>query len=75
MDILIRIQQEIADYVESEHLPLRKIQSWIRPGEELFEALFSTSLKQQSESELWEVVESEQPYIDVRTRYIRDSCD
>ncbi|TFK76388.1 peptide synthetase [Pluteus cervinus] len=60
----LSIQSNISAMVEFEHTPLGKIQSWVRPGEALFEALFSVSVKEHSHSDLWDVLLSEPPQAD-----------
>lgn len=51
--------------IEYEHLPLGKVQGWVRPGKAIFETLFSVSVNQRSESKLWDIIESEPPQADV----------
>lgn len=51
--------------VEYEHLPLGNVQSWVRPGYPLFDALFSMSVASVSSGEIWTVIESEPPRPDV----------
>ncbi|KAF9013880.1 peptide synthetase [Cyathus striatus] len=59
--VLRNIQEEISQMVEHEHIALSKIQNWIRPGNALFETLFSVSVAEKSSNGLWELVESEPP--------------
>ncbi|PPR03610.1 hypothetical protein CVT24_007726 [Panaeolus cyanescens] len=59
--VLRDIQSKIASVVDFEHVPLGKVQSWLRPGQQLFEVLFSLSIKKDISSTLWDVVESEPP--------------
>ncbi|TFK29988.1 peptide synthetase [Coprinopsis marcescibilis] len=47
------IQAGISAMTEHEHVPLGKIQNWVRPGEPLFEVLFSVSVHQSKKSKLW----------------------
>lgn len=51
--------------IEYEHLPLGKVQQWVRPGKSVFDVLFSVSVSNRSESKLWHVIESEPPQADV----------
>lgn len=71
-NILHQIQHNISTVVEFEHVPLGKVQSWVRPGESLFDILFSVSVKVNTASEIWDVLDSEQPEPDVslQTSYI-----
>lgn len=59
------IQDGISSTIEYEHIPLGKVQGWIRPGMALFEALFSVSVNESPQSKLWDIVESEPPEADV----------
>ncbi len=63
------IQQGISSIVEYEHLPLGKVQTWVRPGRPLFDILFSLSVDESSSNDLWKVIESEPPKADVRYIY------
>ncbi|KAJ3517178.1 hypothetical protein NLJ89_g674 [Agrocybe chaxingu] len=58
---LRKIQQSISSTIDYEHVPLGKIQGWVRPGHPLFELLFSVSVDTSSASSIWEVIESEPP--------------
>jgi hypothetical protein len=62
---LKNVQAMISSVAEYEHVPLGKIQSWIRPGAPLFELLFSVSVQQQEDSEIWESCSYEPPAADV----------
>ncbi|KAH9484356.1 NRPS [Psilocybe cubensis] len=62
--LLQAIQDDISSTIEYEHIPLGKIQGWIRPNVALFEALFSVSVNESPQSELWDVIESEPPEAD-----------
>lgn len=64
-DILQIIQRDISDFVELEHVALGRVQNWVRPGEILFESLFSVSVKEDIHSRLWNIVDSEPPQPDV----------
>lgn len=64
-DVLQIVQSTISSVVELEHVPLGKVQSWVRPGKPLFETLFSVSMKDTTQSAIWDVVESEPPQADV----------
>lgn len=63
--VLRTIQRDISEVVEFEHVALGKVQNWIRPGEMVFETMFSVSVKDNMYSKIWEVVESEPPKADV----------
>ncbi|KAF8163357.1 peptide synthetase [Crassisporium funariophilum] len=63
-ELLREIQQGISSVVEYEHVPLGKVQSWVRPGQPLFEILFSLSAKPTQKSDLWDVVQSDSPEAD-----------
>ncbi|KIM49051.1 hypothetical protein M413DRAFT_438219 [Hebeloma cylindrosporum] len=58
------IQLSISSTIEYEHVPLGKVQTWIRPGKSLFEILFSISVNESPNSDLWLSVESEPPQAD-----------
>ncbi|KDR81669.1 hypothetical protein GALMADRAFT_59971 [Galerina marginata CBS 339.88] len=58
------IQEGISSTIEYEHLPLGKMQGWIRPGNPLFDILFSVSVNVLPESNVWDVIESEPPEAD-----------
>lgn len=64
--ILRDVQAKIASLVDFEHVSLGNVQRWLRPGQPLFEVLFSLSVKKVITSNLWDVVESEPPKPDVR---------
>ncbi|CAA7271648.1 unnamed protein product [Cyclocybe aegerita] len=61
---LRKIQQSVSSTIDYEHVPLGKVQSWVRPGHPLFELLFSVSVDASSPSSIWEVIESEPPESD-----------
>lgn len=63
------IQQGISSVVEYEHLPLGKVQTWVRPGRPLFDILFSLSVDESPSNDLWNVIESEPPKADVSDSY------
>ncbi|KAF9564589.1 peptide synthetase [Agrocybe pediades] len=58
------VQSAISQSIEYEHVPLGKLQSWIRPGKPLFEVLFSLSVNETRPSTLWDIIESEPPKAD-----------
>ncbi|TFK42523.1 peptide synthetase [Crucibulum laeve] len=58
---LAAAQRSISEIIEHEHVPLGRVQNWIRPGEALFETLFSVSINASSKSDIWDVIESEPP--------------
>ena len=61
------MQADNARIGQHEHIPLSRIQKWIdsRNGA-LFDTLFSVSFKEKETSELWSVLESQNPEPDVR---------
>ncbi|EAU88504.2 peptide synthetase [Coprinopsis cinerea okayama7 len=61
---LVNIQNGISTMTEHEHVPLGKVQNWLRPGEPLFEVLFSVSVQQQEESKIWRPCDYEPPAAD-----------
>jgi hypothetical protein len=67
---LHQIQHGISAVVEVEHVPLGKVQNWVRPGKSLFDTLFSVSIKAKTTSNIWDVIESEQPEADVSSTTI-----
>lgn len=64
------VQNSISSSIEYEHVPLGKVQSWVRPGKPLFEILFSLSVNNSPQSTLWDVIESEPPEADVSDSYM-----
>ncbi|KAJ3563111.1 hypothetical protein NP233_g9148 [Leucocoprinus birnbaumii] len=63
-NLLQTVQNWISGTVEHEHVPLGKVQNWVRPGKPLFDTLFSVSLKDDKPSEIWNVIESNPPRAD-----------
>ncbi len=64
--VLQSVQYDIARVGEFEHIPLSRIQKWVsKSGASLFDTLFSVSFKENEESSLWNVVESQNPEPDV----------
>ncbi|OJT03537.1 Nonribosomal peptide synthetase 2 [Trametes pubescens] len=60
--VLQSVQHDIARVGEFEHIPLSRIQKWVsESGASLFDTLFSVSFKENEESSLWNVVESQNP--------------
>lgn len=62
---LHNIQKGVSAMIEVEHVPLGKVQSWVRPGEHLFDILFSVSVRDNTPSDIWDVIESQPPEADV----------
>ncbi|KAH6918511.1 peptide synthetase [Coprinopsis sp. MPI-PUGE-AT-0042] len=58
------VQAVISSMAEHEHVPLGKIQSWLRPGAPIFEVLFSASVQQHEDSEIWDPCPYEPPAAD-----------
>lgn len=63
-NLLQIVQNHISETVEYEHIPLGKVQRWARPGEPLFETIFSVSVKEDQPSHIWNVIESDPPKAD-----------
>ncbi|KAF5380902.1 hypothetical protein D9615_004009 [Tricholomella constricta] len=63
-DVLQNVQYGASAMVDVEHVPLGKVQNWVRPGKPLFDLLFSVSIKADIVSEVWDVVESQPPEAD-----------
>ncbi|KAG5652249.1 NRPS protein [Sphagnurus paluster] len=63
-DVLQQVQLGVSAMVAVEHVPLGKLQGWIRPGKPLFDLLFSVSVKPEMSSDIWEIVESQLPEAD-----------
>ncbi|KAI0780914.1 hypothetical protein BD413DRAFT_608137 [Trametes elegans] len=60
--VLQTVQHDIARVAEFEHVPLSRIQKWIPDSNgALFDTLFSVSFKERGASDLWNVVESQNP--------------
>ena len=69
-NVLQTVQQDISRVSEFEHVPLSRIQKWVQGGDKsLFDTLFSISLKEKWESNLWTILESQNPEPDVRRSY------
>ncbi|KAG6917971.1 NRPS [Tephrocybe rancida] len=62
--ILHNVQSRASAMVEVEHVPLGKVQKWIRPGRALFDLLFSVSVKTDVSSNIWDILESQPPEAD-----------
>ncbi|EMD38714.1 siderophore biosynthesis enzyme [Gelatoporia subvermispora B] len=60
-DVLRNVQTFNAEVTAYEHIPLGKIQQWVRPGANLFETLFSLSYKDDGRSSVWRLLESHNP--------------
>ncbi|KAG6333194.1 hypothetical protein ID866_5898 [Astraeus odoratus] len=56
---LRRIQDDVSAAVSFEHLPLSRVQNWIQPGQTLFEALFSVTMKEETDCEAWDILYSD----------------
>lgn len=63
--LLQSTQQRISSCIKFEQTPLGRIQQAIRPGQPLFETLFSVSVQIESQSNIWTAVKSHAPAIDV----------
>ncbi|KAG6845337.1 NRPS [Tephrocybe sp. NHM501043] len=64
-NILNNIQSRASAMVGMEHVPLGKVQSWVRPGKALFDLLFSVSVKtEEVENGIWDMVENRFPEAD-----------
>ncbi|KAH7913722.1 hypothetical protein BJ138DRAFT_561170 [Hygrophoropsis aurantiaca] len=59
--VLQNIQSDISSSVQFESISLGKVQSWINPGDTLFDTLFSVSVKDETHYDAWEVLKSELP--------------
>ena len=64
-ELLQKVQNDIGAVLTFEHIPLSRVQSWVKPGRPLFEVLFSVSIEDGNEMELWDILESKQPQADV----------
>lgn len=65
------VQEDIARVSEYEHVPLSRLQKWVSDWDgSLFDTLFSVSFKDKETSELWTVLESQNPEPDVRSAYL-----
>lgn len=62
---LQHIQEDISAAVSFEHLPLSRVQNWIRPGKALFDTLFAVTVEDETEYNVWEILQSEIPRPDV----------
>ncbi|KAL0946575.1 hypothetical protein HGRIS_012777 [Hohenbuehelia grisea] len=58
---LALVQQAISEAIEFEHIPLKQVQGWLRPGLPLFDALFSISMKQHLDNSVWKLIQSQNP--------------
>ncbi|EGN93241.1 hypothetical protein SERLA73DRAFT_172154 [Serpula lacrymans var. lacrymans S7.3] len=58
-DLLQDVQRNISAAVEYEPVSLSKVQNWIRPGESLFETLFSVVFEDEERAEIWDITQSE----------------
>lgn len=67
--VLQTVQQDIARVSEYEHVPLSRIQKWMKNDQSLFDTLFSVSFKEKGESKLWTVLDSQNPEPDVSRAY------
>lgn len=64
-NILQHVQVVIGETVKFEHIGLADIQNWIRPGQSMFDTLFSVSVEEDHGLTRWTIVESEPPQPDV----------
>ncbi|KAH7922105.1 hypothetical protein BV22DRAFT_1037866 [Leucogyrophana mollusca] len=60
-EVLQNIQRDISASVQFESVSLGKVQSWVNPGDSLFDTLFSVSVKDETQFEAWNVLRSELP--------------
>lgn len=56
---LRRIQEDISAAVAFEHVPLSKVQNWIRPGYSLIDTLFAVTVKDETNFKAWHVLHSD----------------
>ncbi|KAG6874203.1 hypothetical protein C0995_003749 [Termitomyces sp. Mi166 len=63
-NVLHDIQSRASAMIEVEHVPLGKVQNWVRPGRAVFDVLFSVSIKADDKSDIWDVLESQPPEAD-----------
>ncbi|KAG6851029.1 NRPS [Arthromyces matolae] len=63
-NVLHTIQKSTSATIEVEHVPLGKVNGWVRPGQAMFDLLFSVSVKSHSTSDLWDVIQSQAPEAD-----------
>ncbi|KAI0082634.1 hypothetical protein K474DRAFT_1654750 [Panus rudis PR-1116 ss-1] len=59
--LLQEVQHDVSTSVNYEHVPLSKIQHWIREGGGLFETLFSMAYKEVRSDALWTMISSQNP--------------
>lgn len=64
-NVLQNVQARASAMIDVEHVPLGKVQNWIRPGRTIFDFLFSVSVKANNKSNIWDVLESQPPEADV----------
>ncbi|KLO14184.1 AMP-binding-domain-containing protein [Schizopora paradoxa] len=62
--VLQDLQRETIEALRYSHIPLGHIQQWVRPGQQLFEILFSMAIEETHVPSLWDVVSSTQPAAD-----------
>ncbi|KAG6866968.1 NRPS [Blastosporella zonata] len=63
--VLENIQSRASATIGVEHVPLGKVQNWVRPGRALFSLLFSVSVKtDEIASDTWVMLESQPPEAD-----------
>ncbi|KAL5533182.1 hypothetical protein ACEPAF_4958 [Sanghuangporus sanghuang] len=63
-ELLQKVQNDIGAVLTFEHIPLSRVQTWVKPGRPLFEVLFSVSIDEKDTTELWDILESKQPQAD-----------
>ncbi|KAL5529265.1 hypothetical protein ACEPAG_5250 [Sanghuangporus baumii] len=83
-ELLQKVQNDIGAVLAFEHIPLSRVQTWVKPGRPLFEVLFSVSIDEENTAEIWDILESKQPQadyilavevvLDKRTGQIRIDC-
>ncbi|KAH0583804.1 hypothetical protein H2248_009404 [Termitomyces sp. 'cryptogamus'] len=75
-NILHNMQSRASAMIEVEHIPLSKVQNWVRPGRAIFDLLFSVSIKADNSSDIWDVLESQPPEADypLSVEVVLDPC-
>ncbi|KAJ3550989.1 hypothetical protein NMY22_g88 [Coprinellus aureogranulatus] len=61
---LAHVQEAISAMIDHENVPLSQIQSWVRPGETLFDVVFSVSVHHNLRSNLWVPLNEDPPNAD-----------
>ncbi|KAG6898366.1 NRPS [Termitomyces sp. T32_za158] len=63
-NVLHNVQARASAMMNVEHVPLGKVQNWVRPGRAIFDLLFSVSVKAHHQSDIWSILESQPPEAD-----------